>query len=108
MRRNKFWKVLFIPMVIAGVGLVGLAISALWNTLMPEIFGLHQISFWQALGLLVLSRILFGRFGGGSGRGGPGRWNWKGMTPEDRQRFCRGMRTRANAGERNLEHPEES
>lgn len=35
----------------------------LWNWLMPLVFGLMTISFWQALGLLVLSKILFG--GGG-------------------------------------------
>ena len=90
MRRNRYWKVLFIPLGIAAMAMVGFVISGLWNALVPEIFGLHTISFWQALGLLVLSRILFGRFGGG-GRGGHGRWNWKGMTPEERQRFCRGM-----------------
>ena len=91
MRRSKYWKVLFIPLAIAAVGIVGLVISNLWNALMPAIFGLHTISFWQALGLLVLSRILFGRFGDGVGRGGKVRRNWKGMTPEERQRFCRGM-----------------
>ena len=91
MKRSKYWKVLFVPLAIAAVGIVGLVISNLWNALMPAIFGLHTISFWQSLGLLVLSRILFGRFGGGGGRGGKVRRNWKGMTPEERQRFCRGM-----------------
>ena len=97
MKRSKYWKVLFIPFAIMAVGIVGFVISGLWNVLMPQIFGLHTISFWQALGLLVLSRILFGRLGGGGGRGGKGRWNWKGMTPEERQRFCRGMEPRQPA-----------
>jgi hypothetical protein len=37
---------------------------ALWNSLMPAIFSLPAVSFWQALGLLVLSRLFFGSFGG--------------------------------------------
>lgn len=34
----------------------------LWNTLLPEILGVKTISYWQAFGLLVLSKILFGGF----------------------------------------------
>lgn len=37
------------------------ALMFLWNWLMPAIFGLTVITFWQALGLLVLSKILFGK-----------------------------------------------
>lgn len=37
------------------------ALMFLWNWLMPVIFGLTAITFWQALGLLVLSKILFGK-----------------------------------------------
>ena len=59
--------------VIAGVmgaallGLFfGLLIQHLWNWLMPGIFGLKELGFWQAVGLFALARILFGGFGGGS------------------------------------------
>ncbi len=38
----------------------GLAIQWLWNSLMPDIFGLPEVSYWQAVGLVVLSHILFG------------------------------------------------
>ena len=38
-------------------------VMLLWNWLMPTIFGLTIISFWQALGLFALMRILFGSFG---------------------------------------------
>ncbi len=38
----------------------GLVIQWLWNTLMPDIFGLPEVSYWQAVGLVVLSHILFG------------------------------------------------
>ena len=49
-----------------GFGLLfGYAVMHLWNWLMPEIFGLGQISFWQAVGLFVLAHILFkGHHGG--------------------------------------------
>ena len=43
----------------------GLVVQWLWNWLLPDIFGLRQITFWQALGLLALCRILFGSFGRG-------------------------------------------
>ncbi len=68
----------------------------LWNRLMPVIFGLHAISFWQALGLLVLSKILFGGFHGRHGFGGGWRMRlierWEQMTPEEREKFRAGMR----------------
>lgn len=55
--------------VFLGVGLLalcGLVVKALWNWLMPEIFGLKEITYLQAWGLLILCSILFkgGRFGG--------------------------------------------
>ena len=68
----------------------------LWNWLMPALFGMHLITFWQALGLLVLSKILFGGF-----RGGPHtQWGWRRrmmerwekMTPEEREKFRQGLR----------------
>ena len=46
--------------VIAVVFLLGIVIQLLWNNLMPEIFGLTTISFWQGLGILVLFKILLG------------------------------------------------
>lgn len=57
--------------IIAIVGfaiLFGFIIMWLWNALMPDLFGLVHISYWQAVGLFVLSKILFGGFGGGSGK----------------------------------------
>jgi hypothetical protein len=45
----------------------GVVVQWLWNWLLPEIFGLRPIAFWQALGLLALCRILFGSFGRGGG-----------------------------------------
>lgn len=58
-----------IGMVILGIAaafLFGLVIMWLWNWLMPLIFGLPEVTYWQGIGLLILSSILFGRMGGGS------------------------------------------
>lgn len=59
---------------ILGIGLIfvfGYVVMLLWNSLMPEIFGLTRITYWQAWGLLLLSSILFK--GMGSSHGGKGR-----------------------------------
>ena len=62
--RKVFWILLFVPLVIGGFGAV---VLGLWNWLMPSIFGLREISFAQALGLLALSWILFGGMRGARG-----------------------------------------
>jgi hypothetical protein len=70
----------------------------LWNALLPQIFGIASINFWQALGLLALSRILFCRFGGRHPFGTHGmghatrnaiREKWMNMTPEERKEFIK-------------------
>ena len=69
----------------------------LWNALMPSLFALRAITYWQALGLFLLSKILFGGFR--PSPGGP-RWRqrmmerWEQMTPEEREKLKRGMRHR--------------
>lgn len=50
-----------VGIVMIIMGFAGQATMMLWNWLMPDIFGLTQIDFWQALGLLVLSTLLFWR-----------------------------------------------
>lgn len=74
-------------------------VHELWNWLMPTIFKLPSIGFWQAVGLLVLSWILFGGFGWlGRGPRGP-RFSrrrmaerWARMSPEQRAMFREGLR----------------
>lgn len=73
------------------VALGGEVVKLLWNWLVPTIFGWRQITFWQALGLLALCRILFGGFGRHRGY----RSN---MTPDQRERFRQGMRKRLGFG----------
>jgi len=76
---------------------LSLVVMALWNWLIPPIVGWKAIDFWQALGLLVLSRILFG-FRIGIGRRMHWRKRmaerWSAMTPEEREKFREGMRAR--------------
>jgi hypothetical protein len=76
--------VVLVTIVIAGFGQ---AVLQLWNWLMPSIFGLRPLSFWQAVGLLGLSWILFGGFRGlGRLPHGPS-YRWQRMTPEEREKF---------------------
>jgi hypothetical protein len=49
------------------IALGGVVVQWLWNWLLPDILGLRRITIWEALGLLALSRILFGGFGRGGG-----------------------------------------
>lgn len=89
------------PLAILGlllfIALGGEVVLQLWNWLLPAIFGWPQITFWQALGILALCRILFGRFGGHAHRSNFRRRmaeRCKRMTPEERERFQQGMRGR--------------
>jgi hypothetical protein len=85
------------------VALGGVVVRELWNWLLPSLFGWRAITFWEALGLLLLCRILFGGMGGRGGTGSrvrrrwSARWDerweerwaerWAAMTPEERERF---------------------
>jgi hypothetical protein len=42
----------------------GFAVKWLWNWLMPALFGLGAITYWQAFGIVILTKLLFGSFGG--------------------------------------------
>ena len=63
----------------------------LWNWLMPDLFNLKTIDFAQAMGLVILSKILFGgiKMRGDRGWGQKRYWKakWESMTPEDREKF---------------------
>jgi hypothetical protein len=90
--------------VIAVVALLSLAVMLLWNALVPQLFHGPTLQYWQALGLLLLSRILFG---GLRGRGWHGHWRqrmwrerWENMTPEERAQLRE--RFQGRCGHRNL------
>ena len=100
---NAFKVLIFIVIVVAGFGS---AVLYLWNWLMPEIFGLPAIGFWQALGLLGLSWLLFGGPRGFFGPHGPtGGGHLRHMSPEERERFRAGMRSRWCRHEEKQEQP---
>ncbi len=89
-------RLLFIaPLAVVGfaafIALGGVLVMLLWNWLLPGLFGLRQITFWQALGLLALCRILFGgfRLSGARRYGRRERMaeRWERMTPEDREKW---------------------
>ncbi|MFK3659144.1 hypothetical protein ACI2I2_01310 [Scandinavium sp. NPDC088450] len=75
---------------------LGLLVMSLWNALLPAIIGVKTIGFWQALGLLVLCRILFGGLGFRPGMFGGMRRRmherWMQMTPEQREAFMQQRR----------------
>lgn len=78
-----------IVLAVVAVVVLGYVVMRLWNWLLPPLAGWHAIGFGQAVGLLVLCRILFG---GIRGRGG---WGWRHrmherfaqLSPEERERF---------------------
>ncbi len=92
---NKRW-IKKIPFVIAiatlGVYVFTSIVMFLWNGILPAVLHVGTITFWQAAGILLLSKILFGGF---KGRGGMhGRWRrkmifgkWENMTDEEKERF---------------------
>jgi len=79
--------------VLAGIAVLGWIVMALWNWVMPALFvGGRSIDYLHAVGLLVLSRILFGGFRGRGGCHGRGPWRrWERMTPEERENFRKGV-----------------
>ena len=89
MSRKPRW-FLLIPLVSVGIALfvfIGREfVMHLWNWLLPPLFGLPRVTFWQGLGLLLLCRILFGGFGMNSSGGSKPR-----ISDEEKVRFRSAM-----------------
>lgn len=102
-RKHRIAKIiaLVVPLIVIIVAGMGWAVYALWNWLMPTIFALRAITYWQAVGLLVLSGILFRGFRPNFSRG---RWRhgmrerWGKMTPAEREVFIKAMSSRGSCG----------
>ncbi len=102
-RKHKIKKgVLFVPIFIGGVFLFTWLVMLLWNAILPAVTGVKSISFFQAMGILALSKILFGfNKGWGSSR----QYQWKhrmeeklkDMTPEEREKFKAEWRNRCGS-----------
>ena len=109
MRARWIW---IVPAALLGGALFafigGEIVRLLWNWLLPPLFGVREVTFWQALGLLALCRILVGGFGSHGGSRGSGRFRRRfadriadrvaerleQMTPEERERFRQRLRER--------------
>jgi hypothetical protein len=95
---------LMIPVIVAGVAaLLALAVHGLWNGVLTDVAGVKAITYGQALGLLVLARILVGGFPRLGGHFGPrGRHmmmeHWESLTPEQREKLRAGMGLRGGWG----------
>jgi hypothetical protein len=95
------WRFIFIPIGIAAfLSITSVIVMTLWNNLLPAILHVGAITFWQAMGIFVLCKILFG-FGGRGGRFGGGGWGrgkmaekFKNMSPEEREQFKQRMQER--------------
>ena len=91
LRKRRF---LFVPIFLIGLFAMSGVVMFLWNAVMPGVSGVLSLNFWQAMGLLVLSRILFGgfRFGGHNGHRPPFmhptiRNKFMDMNDEEREQF---------------------
>jgi len=103
MKRRLLW---IAPLAVIGmtlfVALGGWAVQSLWNWLLPGLFGWPVLTFWKAVGLLALCRILFGNIGMAGGRrggmGGRGIEHWSALTPEEKARVRERMRAKFGCG----------
>lgn len=92
-------------MVLLGaiaLGVLGLLTQLLWNWLVPILFGGTMITIWQALGLLLLSKILLWPIGKrhyrSSYNGSYWRERWGGMTEEEKTQFRNKMKEKCRWG----------
>ncbi len=117
-RRFHPLKIVFFALVFAAFVLaMGWVVMLLWNFILPGTIGVQPLTYWKALGLLVLTKILFGGF-----RGRPGPWGsdrkrkwrkkWMNMSDEERQQFkskwkahCRKRGYISEKDQKNIEQP---
>src|SRR5260370_41659976 len=97
-RRNWIAKIaLIVPLVLLAIAAFVYVTMSLWNWLVPDLFHGPLITFWQELGLLVLSKIIFSGFSkshpGYCGHLGPYlETKWGSISYEDRGRFKQKMK----------------
>ena len=115
---KRIWILLAASLGIAAfIGIGGEVVMHLWNWNLPAVFGWRQITFWQALGVFALCRILFGDLG--MRARGPHGSNlrrrieermderWERMTPEERERARQSWRGRCGFGPPTSQGPEQ-
>ena len=104
MNRNfrplKLIKIIFF--VIVFLTAFSTIVMLLWNNILAGVLHVSMITFWQALGIFVLAKILFGGFHGGPW--GRHRWKqhmherWANMSPEEREKFKQKLKDRCRDG----------
>ena len=101
MRTNTIWKKIGMGMAftaLAAGAILGLTwvVMTLWNTILPDLVHVGTLSFWHAMGLLVLCKILFGGMRMGGGNHGRNKWKEKmhSMSKEEKEEFKRRMKER--------------
>ena len=102
-RGKNFWikRIIFIPLAIAaGVVIFGGVVMLLWNGILTPVIGVKTITFCQALGILILSKILFGGFKSGhchhKFHGHEMHEKWMKLTPEEREKMKSDLRERCS------------
>lgn len=100
--KMRYRKLALLLLVLSGIAALGMGVMMLWNWLMPNLFvGAKEIDYAQAMGVLLLSKVLFGGFcghGDWRSRWRQRRFEW--MTPEEREKFQAGLRGCCGAGKR--------
>jgi hypothetical protein len=102
---KKFWfkrALMFFIFFIAAIAVFSAIVMGLWNAILPAVIGVKAITFLQALGILLLSKILFGGFGRRGGWQGARSHNWKkrmqeklaGLTDEEKEKLRAEWRNR--------------
>lgn len=103
--KRGFWArriLFFILIAIVAILFFGGVVMLLWNNVLAAVTNVHTITFLQALGILVLSKILFGGFRGAWG-GRRHYWKqrmqqkWNTMNPEEREKFKQEWQKRCGA-----------
>ena len=100
MKRSRLTRFILLFILIAPVAIFvfGSVIMLLWNNVLTPVLHVSAITFWQGLGIFVLSKILFSSF---SGKGGSNRYYakqrmmWNNMTPEQKEKLKEEWKTRS-------------
>jgi membrane protein implicated in regulation of membrane protease activity len=106
-KNKKSWAGKIVGIIVcaaAVLALVGYIVMLLWNNVLAQVVNVGLINFWQALGLLILSKLLFSGFGKRRWGGHGGRWgrDWKEkceermqhMSDEEREKIKQEWRSR--------------
>jgi hypothetical protein len=115
MRRNRIARIIILVVIIGPIALFlfGSIVMWLWNNTLVPVLHVSVITFWQGLGILVLSKILFSSFGGNKGGYNhyfrKQRMMWNAMTPEQKEKFREEWKNRGRKWRyKNWEHGDET